>query len=624
MNNMEEFELYEKAKEAYYNGEEIMSDSEFDALEEKLGLSNGKSYVGSKHNPSYTIKHPVIMGSLNKVQIHEANNGLIRWRRYLNDINKVTKCIDRGTIYTPKYDGCSFEVKFNGKGIINASTRGDGEYGRDITKLISYLFKRDNISFRCDKDRLIRGEVLLKKEIYLSKYANEYKNPRSFVSGILNSDWTTDKDYINKVKDLDYVVYDYRVNIYGNKWKDLDFYRLDKVILNIEDHLPKLYFCKTSMDKTGFKDIYKRMERYRDEGPYTLDGFVIKPMEMYRHQAARPYPDDCLAVKFIPQTQPTTVVDIEWNLGKTGEYTPVVIVDPIIMDGKVITRASGHNYGCLISNNISIGTKIVLSLAGDIIPFIYKVVDTKKFSTSNLKLPSEYKIDGVHLMSVLNKIDRVENSFINSVITLNIPTIGEKKAKQIFEYIKSNNPEEFTKKVTHILLLKDSILFKALGGGKTGENGLKGLKNIINTITLSEIIQSCNFEGCGKVASDQIENMFLGLPYNLKGLASKSYTWALSKDSKEYRKLNKILIAIGRSFDSFIKEVPNNGLPFKHVILTGKPTQYKTKADFLKANPCYLETTNWKEAEILFTGDLNSNSAKMVRAKKEGIAISIY
>ena len=68
MSKEEKLELYNKAKEAYYNGVEIMSDQEFDKLEKELGLEN-TSYVGTHHQKSYTIKHPYLMGSLSKVQI---------------------------------------------------------------------------------------------------------------------------------------------------------------------------------------------------------------------------------------------------------------------------------------------------------------------------------------------------------------------------------------------------------------------------------------------------------------------------------------------------------------------------------------------------------------------------
>ena len=77
---MTDLELYNQAKEAYYNGTPIMDDYDFDELEEKLGLAN-KAYVGARHNPSYTVEHPFIMGSLSKVQIKEDDNGNIDFQK---------------------------------------------------------------------------------------------------------------------------------------------------------------------------------------------------------------------------------------------------------------------------------------------------------------------------------------------------------------------------------------------------------------------------------------------------------------------------------------------------------------------------------------------------------------
>ena len=137
MNREEKLALYWQAKEAYYNGEEIMTDLEFDELEKELGLEN-KASIGAKHNLSYTVKHPVVMGSLSKVQIHKDKNGNIDWKTYYKDMlsyiskSKMQKPV---CILTPKYDGCSFEIHVNN--YIEASTRGDGEWGKDITKQIS-------------------------------------------------------------------------------------------------------------------------------------------------------------------------------------------------------------------------------------------------------------------------------------------------------------------------------------------------------------------------------------------------------------------------------------------------------------------------------------------------------
>ena len=139
---MTDLERYYEAKEAYYNGEPIMTDLEFDELERSLGLEN-KSEIGARHNPSYTVKHPFIMGSLSKVQVKENEDGTVNWEDYYNDIcsyiNRNHK--DPYLIMSPKYDGCSFEVVVGKKGKIESiSSRGDGEYGKNLyDQLISHV-----------------------------------------------------------------------------------------------------------------------------------------------------------------------------------------------------------------------------------------------------------------------------------------------------------------------------------------------------------------------------------------------------------------------------------------------------------------------------------------------------
>ena len=148
MTREEKLKLYNEAKEAYYNGVEIMTDQEFDKLEKELGLEN-KSYVGTHHQKSYTIKHPYLMGSLSKVQIVKDNKGTVDYDKFADDVNsylKKSKKYGEQVWYcdiTPKFDGCSFEVVIDWKGNLQSvSTRGDGEYGKDIKDWFEHEWNR--------------------------------------------------------------------------------------------------------------------------------------------------------------------------------------------------------------------------------------------------------------------------------------------------------------------------------------------------------------------------------------------------------------------------------------------------------------------------------------------------
>lgn len=621
---MKKLELYQKAKEAYYNGQEIMSDLEFDELEKSLGLSN-VGPVGARRNPSYTVEHPVFMGSLRKIQVHDYD-----WKKYFSQVDLIVN-FDRGVIITPKYDGCSFEVLFHHNGkeneIIKASTRGDGEFGKDITPLVKHLFTKyggvESIPYTPKTESklwMVRGEILVHKQIFQEKYTEEFANPRAFVSGTINADWTLE-ELQGRPSDLDFVVYEYRINDFKDHWKDKDWTILKKLWKgsSLLNKLPQVFdIVVADMDVDRFQGIYKKMDIYRHDGPYALDGIVVKPLDIYRLKTPREYPKDCVAIKFKPQLSETIVDHIEWNIGKTGEYNPVVITAPVLMDGKVIKRASGHNYGYLIKHKVGKGTRLVLSLAGDIIPFIYKVTDTTEFSEEGLNLPKEYLVNGCHLMASLSENSKNKIRFINSVTTLNIPTIGESKAEQIWNYLERKG---LNFGITNILQLSNRMVYRSLGRGKTGHNGRIAFLEVVEKLTLSEIIQSCNFNSCGKKVAEQIENLWLGLKSDFSHLPHKAYEWAYDYNSPEYREVLLVLNALGKQLSDFHKEESASKIP---IIMTGKPKNYKTKAAFLEANPQYTETTSWDNVQIIFTGDLSSTSSKMKKAQSKGIEILLY
>ena len=310
---MTDLELYNKAKDAYYNGVPIMEDFEFDELEKKLGLEN-KSYVGSQHSLSYTVKHPFIMGSLSKIQIHE-KNGKIDFSSY---VDKIKSYLSTTAIITPKYDGCSFEAIYENGKIKSISTRGDGTFGKDIYQ---HIYKKvEDAVVGIMPDVVLRGEVLINKSTFAKKYSN-FVNPRSFVSGVLNN--KIENLSADEINDLSIVIYDIRT--VDDKYVNVIEWTQFKDKIKAE-YLPKFYKI-VDIEKFDFENIYKAFEKYRNDiCEFALDGFVIKPsiqsikLEIDSLEAR---PKNCVAIKFVPMLQETEVVDIEWNVSKNGEYIPV-------------------------------------------------------------------------------------------------------------------------------------------------------------------------------------------------------------------------------------------------------------------------------------------------------------
>ena len=630
MNNKEKLELYQRAKEAYYNGQEIMTDFEFDALEKELGLEN-KSNIGSKHNPSYTIKHPYIMGSLSKVQIHKDKDGNIDWKKYSSQVaNYINMDKSFHIIVTPKYDGCSFEVICQDGEIKSISSRGDGTWGKDLTKHLKRFIPIEYNTL--SQYHTLRGEVLVKKSVFEQKYSEQFTNPRSFVSGVLNRDYSEDKEFQDMLNDLSIVIYDYRVNYYGT-WKEYEWTKLPYV----DDVLPGFYNKDVSIYETGaLEKLYNAYSDYRKTCQYALDGIVIKPIVEYRtNNLTEHRPKDCVAIKFIPMLEETEVINITWNLGKTGEYTPIIWVKPIEMDGRMVQKCSGHNLGYLKEKGITIGAKIIMSLAGDIIPFMYKV--TKENIGGEIPMPEdhEYFEDDIHLMAILSEEDKAYYKFINSAQALNIPNIGPQTTKAIFEYIKNEIDaltltffeEEQPKLPSNILMISPEQVYFGSGMGKLGKNAEKSFREIIKNLTLNDIVKSCNFKLCGGKVTEQVVKYLLNEEPDFSRLAGEGYYWVFDSDSKQYQEVIQILNYLGKTFDDFkvqheeATKISSNQIP---VILTGEPNNYATKGEFLRCHPEYRNTTSWKEVQIVFTNSMDSNTGKMKKAREKNIKIELY
>ena len=628
--------LYTEAKKLYYNsGEPLMEDFEFDELEADLGLEN-KSEVGA--TSTYTVKHPFIMGSLSKVQIHKNAEGVVDWAKHFSEVCRFIEP-NIPLIITPKFDGCSFEIVVKNGKILSVSSRGNSYYGKDYSKhlasQISEMFiKHPKGSFT------YRGEVLIGKSTFESKYS-EYVNPRSFVSGVLNQDYSEENFEI--YEDLYVVIYDIREKV-GRTWTDREWTDFTEYIDS--RFLPGFYMMGDTTkvclkDKENLAYIYRTFEMFRNTMcEFALDGIVIKPTVDNRiNNLTEGRPKDCVAIKFIPMLEETEVVDIEWKLGKSGEWVPKVITKPVIMDGKSVCRAKANNIGYLLDNKISIGTKLVLSLAGDIIPFIYKVTDTSKFDENKICHPAIGKsyVDGCHLMAQLSEEELAQEKLRNSILTLNIDGIGGAGANVIVEYMKKEcagdeffgiEPKPFP---TNVFMVTPDMMEKALGG-KTGSNVRKAYEKLLKELTLKTVIKSFNFKLCGDKVATQIENFFLEKGHDFSSMAHEGYAWCMKPMSEEMMQLERVLEVIGYSIEDFKNEYDakvssgeyRNTADLIPVILTGEPNEYKSKGDFLNCNPQYRSTGSWKEVKIVFTNDLNSTTSKMKKAKEKGIEIRLY
>lgn len=621
----EKIKLYNSSKDAYYNGNSELTDIEFDELEKDLGLEN-MGYVGTHHQKNYTVHHPFLMGSLSKVQVKEDDEHMINWfdlqENVLSYLRK-SKCFMKDGWYfevTPKYDGCSWEAVINPKGeLVSVSTRGDGEFGKDIKVwfkeewkknyepyVLEYYKSIDQQSYTFLKYLVVRGECLINKTIFNEKYSIEFTMPRSFVAGCLGQDWEgTDKQKEIR-SDLSWIAYDFR-EVYGNGIiVELDYSGTSghNVNQNIGIKPNKIYVGKNF----DLKPIYEEFEGYRENCEFALDGFVVKPCAMFRIQDnERTRQEDCVAVKFLPEIVETELINIEWNVGKTGEYYPTGILKPVVLGGKIVERVSLANYGKIKDEHIGICSVLKISLAGDIIPFVYDVLS----KSNKIEYPTDSYVDGVHLMKTLSNEEKQYIKFINSVNVLKPDGIGEKVADRLYNI----------KQVGNILDMMSDIPYiqEQLDESKSSQNIISALEERKKTLSLQDVIQSMGYDNCGEKNAFWLAKKISGIDVDTKGIPSTII--GLSNNDAFIQKVESYIV----SFNIPLISAENNydKIP---VILTGSPKDagYSTKGEFLLKNPKYIETSKWNECKILFTDDIYSNSSKMLKAKKCNILIKTY
>ena len=622
---MDKRELYDKAKEAYYNGEPIMTDAEFDQLEAEIGLVN-KGYIGTHHQKSYTVKHPFIMGSLSKVQIKEDDNHNVDWSGFQEKVmTYLRKSMGFGKenwFYevTPKYDGCSWEAVIDHMGtLVSVSTRGDGEYGKDIKVWFENEWKTnyepyvmdyyrsalDEQSYFFLKYLVIRGECLVKTDVFMDKYSDEFTMPRSFVAGVLGQDWE-DSDKQKKMRDdLSWIAYDFREVYENGTIVELGYTKFDELSKYTLGNRPDFIITGNSYN-FNLNRLYGIFEKVRENSKFALDGFVMKPGVNFRLQdGGRTRQEDCVAIKYLPEIVDAELIDVEWNVGKTGEYYPTGILADVTLGGKNVNRVSLSNYGKIVEEGIGIGSHLKISLAGDIIPFVYQVVS----GGEEVSLPEDSYVDGVHLMKTMTKEQKMWVKFLNSVKTIKPDGIGESVAAKLFEILPTRN-------IVNFMITEEWKRY--LDDSKSSQNNIKSLEERKKTLTLPDVIQSMGYENCGEKNALWLAKVVSGLNPDSKGIPTSiielSEDNSFLYDVEKYRELLDLEPLVEESSD----KIP--------VILTGSPKEcgYSTKADFLAKHPQFVETTKWGECKILFTDDLESTSSKMEKAKKLGIEIKRY
>ncbi len=377
-----------------------ISDFEYDKLLKQLqAFENENPQFITKDSPTQRVsgslsssfeqvKHNVPMLSLDNSY---STQDLLLWHERI----KKNTDISVEFIVEPKIDGLSASLKYINNYFVTGSTRGDGEYGEDVTENLKTVrniplklfynkaflprFNSNDGGIEVPIEQLtvceVRGEVYINKKDFQTLNENlsegemqKFANPRNAAAGSLRQK----SPKITAERKLNFFVHSFG-QVKGIELKThsqfLDF--CSKIGFAVQKDIK---LCKT-MDEV--LDFIKYLQDNRDSLPYEIDGAVVK-INDYKTQKIIGYtnksPKWAIAYKFPARQTQTRLLSVKLNVGRTGVITPSASLEPVNLSGVTISNATLHNFDEIERLNLNIGDDIIIERAGDVIPKVVKVV----------------------------------------------------------------------------------------------------------------------------------------------------------------------------------------------------------------------------------------------------------
>lgn len=353
-----------KHQELYYNHQPVISDGEFDALVDELTMLDPDNEllttkIGADHTEGFTkVKHNIKMGSQNKANTEPEMNG---W------ISTIDNSLVLGGF---KMDGNSVRLTYKNGELVQAASRGDGDWGDDITENVKKMnFVPLKLKATPNYTGDVRGEVLLSRK-NKEKYYPEFKNCRNGASGIMKHLDGSGCEY------LDVVCYDAQY-LSENE----EFGTQENLINFLEQNgfkVAEYRFFKNLTGKMAIDYLNTIFDDF-DNLEYDIDGIVWKQNVIDMKDMKNERPKTNIALKPAKVYKETILENIEWPV-RNGTLTPVAILTPVDLQGATISKASLCNVACLEDMGIEIGHKVLICRCGMIIPKIVKDIDTGKYA----------------------------------------------------------------------------------------------------------------------------------------------------------------------------------------------------------------------------------------------------
>ncbi len=655
----EKITLIEKLNKAYYlNDKPLVSDAEYDRIKKDiLDFEKKNPKIISKDSPTKKVgfapsekfskvKHLIPMLSLdNAFTKDDVEDFLKKIRNYLN----FEKDAPVELTAEPKIDGISASLIYKNNKIIRGLSRGDGEYGEDITenlltiKDIPKILDGENI----DKEFEIRGEVYIGKKDF-EKIKNDFANPRNAAGGSLRQK-DSKKTALIPLK------------FFAHSIGDIDEKKF-------KTHLNFLNFCK----KVGFKinpltqtftsideliKGYHHIEEIRSSLDYDIDGIVYKVNDLTlqkRLGSLSSSPRWAIAHKFSSEKATTVIRKIEIQVGRTGALTPVAKLDPVNVGGVLVSNATLHNEDEIIRKDIRLNDTVIIQRAGDVIPQVVEVIKSKRDKNSKKFVFTDKCLCGRPAVKDYNETSKKLDVVKRCTDTgFNCEFMAREKIKH-FVSKEALNIDGFGKKIVEdfwslnfirlpqdIFTLDYKKIEKFEGWGELSVSNLKTAIEKSKDISLAKFIYSLGIRHIGQENAKNLSRYFISIKNFLKlcnpdllmneinsldeidGIGETQVESLINffkdkKNNKVVYELSKIL-----NIQDFIEKKIDSFFSGKNIMFTGgfstmSRSEAKSLAETLGAK--ILSSVN-KKLDYLVIGLSKPTKNKVDKAKELGVKI---
>ena len=378
------------ATEYYTSDNPSVSDSEYDRLyRELVELETAYPDQVSADSPTHRVGGKVLDGFekySHQYPLYSLQDAFSREELEAFDA-RVRKEVARPTyICELKIDGLSISLTYE-KGILVAgATRGDGSIGENITENLKRV-KDIPLTLPEELDITVRGECYMPRasfdQVNQARQENgepEFANPRNAAAGTLRQ---LDTGVVAKRNLATFLYQEASPSTRDSQEKVLKHLEQLGFVVN-----PKRILAENIDEIWNF---IQEVEEERDNLPYDIDGVVIKVNDLASQEELGftvKAPKWAVAYKFPAEEKEAQLLSVDWTVGRTGVVTPTANLTPVQLAGTTVSRATLHNVDYIAEKDIRKDDTVIVYKAGDIIPAVLRVVESKRISEEKLDIPT--------------------------------------------------------------------------------------------------------------------------------------------------------------------------------------------------------------------------------------------